>query len=160
MGAPRTNATRALDARGVPYEVRTFPDEVHSAGGVAEVLGVPAASVCKTLVVIPSEGHPLLVMVAGDRELDLKRVARAAGVKKARMAHHDEAEALTGLRVGGISALALLGRSFRVYLDQDASAPEHVFVSAGARGVNLRIGVDDLVRVTRARRIEASTRRR
>jgi Cys-tRNA(Pro)/Cys-tRNA(Cys) deacylase len=72
------------------------------------------------------------------------------------MATQREAEALTGLQVGGISALALLDRGFRVYVDQVAQTITAFVVSAGQQGMNLRLCVDDFMRVTKARFIEAS----
>ncbi len=158
MTSPRekTNAMRVLDARKVHYDVVTFSPEIHSAEGVARVLGLSAQEVYKTLVVLRTQGKPMLVMIAGDRELDLKRVAAAVGEKKVVMAAHREAEVLTGLQVGGISALALLGRPFDVFIDRPALAWSHIYVSAGRRGVNLRLAVDALIRVTQARPIEAT----
>ena len=152
--ADKNNAMRMLEARGAPYETYTFPPETHSAEGVAQVVGVPASQVYKTLVVIRKQGKPLLVMIAGDRELDLKRLAEAAGEKKLRMASYKEAESLTGLEVGGISALALLNRGFDVYIDRAATKLKRVLVSAGRRGINLGIAVEDLIRVTKAKVIE------
>jgi Cys-tRNA(Pro)/Cys-tRNA(Cys) deacylase len=156
MAQDKTNSMRALEARKVPYEVFTFPPEVHSASGVADAVGLPYEQVYKTLVALRTEGKPMLIMIAGDRELDLKRMAKAVGEKKVRMASHREAEDLTGLQVGGISALALLNRPFDVFIDRPATGLSHVLVSAGKRGINLRLGVDDLIRVTRARVIEAT----
>jgi Cys-tRNA(Pro)/Cys-tRNA(Cys) deacylase len=72
------------------------------------------------------------------------------------MAAHKEAETLTGLQVGGISALALLNRPFDVFIDRPATQLSHVLVSAGKRGINLRLTVADLIRITRARVIEAT----
>jgi Cys-tRNA(Pro)/Cys-tRNA(Cys) deacylase len=154
--ADKTNAMRVLESRKIPYEVFTFSPEIHSATGVAEVVGLPPDQVVKTLVVLRSKGKPMLVMIAGDRELGLKRVAQAVGEKKVRMALHREAEELTGLQVGGISALALLNRPFEVFIDRRATELSHVLVSAGQRGINLRLAVPDLIRVTRARVIEAT----
>ena len=154
--AEKTNAMRVLEARRVPYEVFTFSPEIHSADGVAEVLGLPPDQVYKTLVVLRPRGKPMLIMVAADKELDLKRVAQAVGEKKVHMALHREAEELTGLQVGGISALALLGRPFDMFIDRPATERSHVLVSAGQRGVDLRVAVPDLIRVTRARVIEAT----
>ena len=147
---------RALEAHKIPYEVFTFPPEVHSASGVADAVGLPYEQVYKTLVALRPEGKPMLIMIAGDRELDLKRVAKAVGEKKVRMASHKEAEALTGLQVGGISALALLNRPFDVFIDRPATELSHILASAGKRGINLRLAVDDLIQVTRARVIEAT----
>ncbi len=73
------------------------------------------------------------------------------------MASQKEAEALTGLKVGGISALALLDKGFRVYLDASAQAYEQILVSAGERGINLQVPVADLVRLTRARMVAIAT---
>lgn len=154
--ANKTNAMRALEARKVSYETYTFPPEIHSAIGVAEALGVPASQVYKTLVVMRKNGEPLLVLAPGDRELDLKRLAKAVGEKKLRMATHKEAESLTGLHVGAISALALLNRGFEVYIDRAATKLERVLVSAGRQGINLGIGVGDLIRVTKAKVVEAA----
>jgi Cys-tRNA(Pro)/Cys-tRNA(Cys) deacylase len=156
MAQEKTNSMRALEARKIPYKVFTFPPEVHSASGVADAVGLPYEQVYKTLVALRPEGKPMLIMIAGDRELDLKRVAKAVGEKKVRMASHKEAEALTGLQVGGISALALLNRPFDVFIDRPATDLSHILVSAGKRGINLRLAVDDLIRVTRARVIKAT----
>jgi Cys-tRNA(Pro)/Cys-tRNA(Cys) deacylase len=156
MGQEKTNSMRALEARKIPYEVFTFPPEVHSASGVADFVGLPYHQVYKTLVVLHPNGKPMLIMIAGDRELDLKQVARSVEEKKVRMASHKEAEDLTGLQVGGISALALLNRPFDVFIDRPATGLPHILVSAGKRGINLRIAVDDLIDITHARVIEAT----
>ena len=125
----KTNAMRLLDKHHIAYETFTYPDTLHSAREVAPVLGVPDDHVFKTLVVFADEGRHLLVMVPGDRELEPRRVARAVGAKHVRMAPQREAERLTGLKVGGISPLALLDKHFEVYLDErgtglDAALPQ------------------------------------
>jgi len=155
-GKLRLNSMRVLEAHGVPYEVFTYPPARHSAVEVAELAGVPPAQVYKTLVVQRERGKPLLVMIAGDRQLDLKRLAAALGEKKLTMAPQREAERLTGLQAGGISALALLNRGFEILLDRAAHEQGDIYVSAGQRGVNLRLAVDDVVRVTGARLVEAT----
>ncbi len=150
---PITNAMRLLDSRGITYETLLFSAEIHSAQGVAETLGLPVERVFKTLVVMPMGGNrprPLLAIVPGDGELDLKALAEAAGEKKLRMATQREAEAATGLLVGGISALALLQKHWAVYLDASAHDADWLVVSAGQRGINLRLSVEDLVAVTGA----------
>ncbi|MGE3540872.1 MAG: aminoacyl-tRNA deacylase [Candidatus Tectimicrobiota bacterium] len=153
----KLNSMRFLESHGVSYTVLTFPETIHSATGVAAHCGLPPEQVYKTLVVILSQGKPALVMVPGDRELQLKRLAHALGEKKLRMATQQEAETWTGLKVGGISALALTHRGFPVYLDHTALALETIFVSAGQRGLDVRVGVADLCRVTGAIPVEATT---
>jgi Cys-tRNA(Pro)/Cys-tRNA(Cys) deacylase len=143
----RTNATRLLDGRGVTYVAHAFSPEIHSAEGVAEALGFPAAQVFKTLVTMPDRAgsRPVLAIIPGDAELDLKALARALNEKSMRMATQREAEGATGLLVGGISALALLHKGFRSVLDSSAQGYERILVSAGQRGLNVELAVKDLV---------------
>jgi Cys-tRNA(Pro)/Cys-tRNA(Cys) deacylase len=155
---PRTNAMRLLDAHKVPYEILTFSDEFHSATEVADLLSLDPAQVYKTLVVQRPRGKPLLVMLAGNLQVDLGTLASSVGEKKLHMASHRDAERLTGLQVGGISALALLNKGFEVCIDRAAEDLNEVVVSAGKRGLDLRLAVADLVRVTDARWVEATTR--
>ena len=152
----KTNAMRSLDARGVEYQAFAFPDHIHTATEVAEALKVPPSQVYKTLVVLRPGGKPLLVMLPADATLDLKRIARSVDEKRVIMAPQREAESLTGLKVGGISALALLGPRFDVILHRGALSQSHVLVSAGKRGLNLRVAVSDLVDVTDARLVDVS----
>jgi Cys-tRNA(Pro)/Cys-tRNA(Cys) deacylase len=153
---PKTNAMRALDQRHISYTPFYYPDTIHSAQEVAALLGAPPGQVFKTLVALTSDGRQLLIMVPGDRELDPRLTARGVGAKSVRMALQRDAERLTGLKVGGISPLALLGRRFEVYLDAPGAALEELYLNGGQRGVNVRLRVADLLAVTGARVIEAS----
>jgi Cys-tRNA(Pro)/Cys-tRNA(Cys) deacylase len=153
----KTNAMRALDARQVPHEVFTYDEAIHSADEVARLLGVPASHVFKTLVVLADGERRLLVVTPGDRELDMRLVARVVGAKSAHMAPKREAERLTGLKVGGISPLALLDKRFEVYLDAPGAQLEQLYINGGHRGVNLRLRVADLIAVTGAHVIAATT---
>jgi Cys-tRNA(Pro)/Cys-tRNA(Cys) deacylase len=112
--------------------------------------------VLKTLVVTRSQGKPILIMIPADRQLDLKTLAMELGEKKLAMAGHEEAERLTRLEVGGISALALLNRPFEILIDSSARECEHVYVSAGRKGTNLRVPLAGLVKVTGARWVSAA----
>jgi len=119
---------------------------------------VPEHHVYKTLVVRrEAKGKkPLLVMTPAGRELNLKALAAALGEKKLHMTTQREAETLTGLQTGGISALALVNRGFEVCLDRDAQALTHVHISAGQRGANLRLPVADLIRLTHAKLVDTA----
>lgn len=141
----------------VPHEITTFPDTMRDAEEIAAWLNLPPGQLFKTLVVLrPDKGKPLLVMTPADRQLDLKRVATAVGEKKLIMASHAEAEALTHLQVGGISALALLNRGFEIFIDDSALAFSQIYVSGGQRGLDVRLAVADLLRITGARPIPAT----
>ena len=154
---PKTNAMRALDAHRIPYESFFYPETIHSADEVAALLGVPASQVYKTLVVLADGGRKLLVMAPGDRELDLRLLARSVGAKSAHMALQREAEQLTGLKVGGISPLALLEKRFEVYLDASAAGLDELYLNGGQRGVNVKLRIGDLLATTGARLIVATT---
>lgn len=152
----KTNAMRLLDARGISYEPVAYSPAIHSGDEVARLIGEPPGRVFKTLVVVGERNEWLLVMMPSDHELNLKKCASGVGAKRVRMAVRKEAEAKTGLLAGGISPLALIGKPFQVYLDQQALEWDAIYVSAGQRGYNLRIAVDDLVAVTGATVIDAS----
>jgi len=143
---------RVLDQRKIAYQTTTYSTDIHSAAEVAEILGVPAEQVYKTLVVLPEsgQGRPILVLMPGNKELDLKVFGAGAGEKKVRMASQREAENLTGLLVGGISALALLQKGFRVFIDEEALLLDQIYVSAGQRGINLGLARADLIKVIAA----------
>jgi len=152
---------RLLDARKIPYRAKEYDPsrEFHDAAEAAALIGAPVETVYKTLVVLrESKGKSLLVMIPAHREVDLKRLAKEIGEKRLRMATQREAEQLTGLQVGGISALALLNRGFEVYLDASAQSLEKIHISAGVRGIDLELGVDDLIAVTRAKAVRAALR--
>jgi Cys-tRNA(Pro)/Cys-tRNA(Cys) deacylase len=153
---PKTNAMRALDAHKIPYSTFLYAETIHSADEVAMLLGVPASQVYKTLVVLADGERRLLVMAPGDREIDLRLVAREVGAKSAHMALQREAERLTGLKVGGISPLALLDRRFEIYLDATAATLDDLYLNGGQRGVNVKLRVSDLLAITGARLITAT----
>ncbi len=151
----KTNAMRLLDRQRIPYEAFFYPDTIHSADEVAALLGVPASQVFKTLVVFADKRH-LLVVTPGDKELDMRLVAKGVNAKSAQMAPQREAERLTGLKVGGISPLALTDKPFEVYLDASGAALEELYINGGQRGVNVRLRVADLLQVTGAKVIQAT----
>ena len=158
----KTNAMRVLEAHGVAYEPFFYDAGFHSADEVAQLIGADPAHVFKTLVVLPEsgQGRPLLVLVPAGQELDLKLLGQQPEVdeKRLRMATQKEAERLTGLLVGGISALALLQKGFRIFIDRRALALDTIYVSAGQRGCNLRLAPADLMRVTGAVPVETQKR--
>jgi len=157
MAGSRPLAVRLLEQKGIAHEVYAFDETIRSAQEVARVTGMPPEQVLKTLVVEhdPPRGKPYLVMVPSSLEIDMKVLAASLGAKKLRMASHRDAERQTGLRVGGISALALIGRGFEVFVEESATLFEEVLVSAGQRGYDVRLALADLIALTSAAAVRA-----
>ena len=157
---PKLNSMRLLDQRKVPYQVLEYPDHIRDAEQVAQALGLPSAMVYKTLVVqaatTAAPKKPYLVIIPSDCQLSLKKMARAAGVKKVKMASFADAERLTGLKVGGISALALAQKQWPVYMDSRAEALEEIVISAGQRGLQIRTAVVALVHTLNAQMVDVA----
>ena len=150
----KTQAVRLLESKGITHQVTVYDDggEFHSGEEAAALVGAPAETAYKTLVVLrdPPSGRPMLVIVPVSEQANLKALATARGEKRLRMATQKEAEKLTGMQVGGISALAVPAGRFDVLIDETARSLEMIHVSAGARGMDVELAVADLVRLTDA----------
>jgi Cys-tRNA(Pro)/Cys-tRNA(Cys) deacylase len=154
---PTTNVTRLLDARKIAYSAFDLPASKLGAIETARLLGVSLEQVFKTIVVRrEGKGKPILAVVPGSAEVDLKKLAQALGEKKLHLPTELEAEQLTGLQSGGISPLALINRGFQVVLDSNAQKYSEIHVSGGQRGLNIRLPVEALVRLTNARLADIS----
>lgn len=145
----KLNSMRLLERHDVAYKVHEFSTGIHSAVEVATAVGKPAEQVYKTLVVQRLAGKPLLAVIPGPATLDLKALANAIGEKKLTMAAHTEAEKLTGLKVGGISPLALMPKGWMVVVDSSIQQHDTVLLSAGQRGTNLEASVAGLLGILR-----------
>ncbi len=102
------------------------------------------------MVAREGKGKPVLAVVPGSREVDLKLLARALGEKKMHLPTEREAEKLTGLQAGGISPLALINRGFQVLLDESAAGFAEIYISGGQRGLNIRLPLGHLVKLVNA----------
>jgi Cys-tRNA(Pro)/Cys-tRNA(Cys) deacylase len=149
---PTNNITRMLDAKKIPYTAYELPAEKLGAVETARLLSAPLEQVFKTIVVTrEGKGKPILAVVPGSAEVDLKQLAKALGDKKLFLPTEREAEQITGLQAGGISPLALINKGFQVVLDSSAQAYKEIHISGGQRGLNIRLPVDALVKLTNAR---------
>lgn len=148
----KNNVTRYLDQHKVDYQFFELPVEKLGAEETAALLGQPLEVIFKTIVVRrEGKGRPILAVVPGTGEVDLRALAKAIGEKKVFLATQAEAEKLTHLQVGGISPLALINRGFQVVIDASALVHERIHISGGERGMNIRLPVEDLIKVTNAR---------
>ena len=146
------NVTRFLDSRKISYTAYETPAEKLGALETAEFLNVSPETVFKTIVVTRDRPKkPILVVIPGINVVDLKLLAAALGEKKVSLPTEREAEQLTGLQAGGISPLALINKGFQVVVDASAQNYEAIHVSGGQRGLNIKLPVADLVKLTNAR---------
>ena len=150
--SPVNNVTRFLDSQKVSYKVFETPAEKLGARETAEILKVPLEIVFKTIVVTREKPKkPILVVIPGESVVDLKLLAASLGEKMVHLPTEREAEGLTGLQAGGISPLALINKGFQVVLDSSAQSHPEIHVSGGQRGLNIKLPVADLIRLTKAR---------
>lgn len=147
----KTNAARILDGLGIAYRLQEYevdPEDLR-ATTVAAKIGMPPEQVFKTLLCAIGSNEYVFAVVPGDAELDFKKLARAAGVRKAEMAPLKDVQPLTGYIRGGVTALGGK-KDYPVFVDETIQLSERVSISAGVRGTQILIAPDDYVRATGA----------
>ena len=148
------NVTRLLDSKKISYHIFELPNEKIGAEETAKILGVDSGQVFKTIVIIrPGKGKPILALIPGNSEVDIKKLAQAVNEKKLSIPTEKEAERLTGLQAGGISPLSLLNKGFQIIIDESAMSLSEIHISGGQRGLNIRMAVNDLISLTGAKNI-------
>lgn len=147
----KTNAARLLDRAKIAYELVPYRvDEEHlAATHVAEELGEDIGSVFKTLVLRGDRTGHFVCVVPADHEVDLKAAARVSGNKKADLIPMKELLPVTGYIRGGCSPIGMK-RAFPTYIHSSCLGLSEIYVSAGVRGLQIRIAPDALIAFTRA----------
>ena len=147
----KTNAARLLDQAHISYEL--IPYEVDesdlSAPHVAASLGEDIAYVYKTIVMHGDRVRHFVCVVPAGGEINLKLAARASGCKKCETLHLRELQPLTGYIRGGCSPIGMK-KALPTYIDVSAQDKPYIFVSAGQRGLQLKISPLDLAQQSRA----------
>lgn len=147
----KTNAARLLDRAGISYELIPYkvnPDDL-AAIHVAEELGEDISMVYKSLVLHGDRTGYFVCVIPGDKEVDLKRAAKASGNKKVEMIPMKDLLGVTGYIRGGCTAIGMK-KPFPVFLQEEASSLEVFYVSAGQRGLQLKLSPADYAAFTRA----------
>lgn len=147
----KTNAARILEGLGIQYEIREYavdPEEF-SAVVVAEKIGLPPEQVFKTLLCMTSDKQHIFAVVPGDAELDFKRLAQAAGTRRAEMVSLKEVQPLTGYVRGGVTVFGAK-KDFPVYVDETLELLDVISISAGTRGVQVLLSPADYLRASKA----------
>jgi Cys-tRNA(Pro)/Cys-tRNA(Cys) deacylase len=146
-GPSKTNVTRLLEAKGIAHRVVTYAVDLSdlSATHAAEKTGLESERVFKTLALRGAKGGIFLCCVPGDAEVDLKKAAKASGEKSAEMLGLKELQPATGYLRGGCSPIGTK-RAYPVFIDESAMLWDLISISAGARGAQVLLAPDDLLR--------------
>ncbi len=147
----KTNAARILDGLGISYSLREYevdPEDL-SAGNVARKIGMPPEQVFKTLLTTTGPGEFAFAVVPGNAELDFKKLARAAGVRKAEMVSLKDVQPLTGYVRGAVTVFGA-SKSFPAFADETIELFDLISVSAGQRGVQILLTPGDYLRASGA----------
>ncbi len=144
--AQKTNVARLLDKAGIPYELvpYTVDENDLAAQHIADELGEDINRVFKTLVLSGERVRNLVCVVPGNREVDLKKAARAAGDKKVEMIPMKDLLPLTGYIRGGCSPIGMK-KPFPTFFHSTALDYPEIYVSAGQRGLQLKIAPAELI---------------
>ena len=147
----KTNVARLLDKAKIAYEL--IPYEVDendlSAVHVAASLGENIEQVFKTLVLHGDKSGYFVCVIPGEHEVDLKMAAKVSGNKKCDLIPMKELLPLTGYIRGGCSPIGMK-KHFPTYIHETCTAFPYIYISAGIRGLQIKIAADDLIKETKA----------
>ncbi len=141
----KTNAMRIVESAKVPFRTKEYEVDEEDLSGVhaAQMIGMECGQVFKTLVLKGERTGYFVCCIPVDRELDLKKVAKAAGDKKAEMIPMKDLLPVTGYIRGGCSPVGMK-KKFPTYFDETAQLFDEIAVSAGKRGEQIVIHPEDL----------------
>ena len=140
----KTNVMRVLDRKGVRYESHCYAESGAVAGvDVAQTLGENPEQVFKTLVTVGASGEHYVFLVPVEKNLHLKKAAKAVGEKSVQMIKAKELLPLTGYIHGGCSPIGMK-KVFRTVVDQSAEGQEKIFFSAGKIGYQVETALPEL----------------
>ena len=147
----KTNAARILESLAIPYTLQEYevdPEDL-SAISVARKIALPVEQVFKTLLTTTGPDQYAFAVIPGDAELDFKKLARAAGARKAEMVSLKDVQPLTGYIRGGVTVFGAK-KDFPVFADETIELFDFISVSAGQRGTQILLAPQDYLRVAKA----------
>lgn len=148
----KTNAARLLDAKKIKYELisYSYSEDDLSAGHVAKSLGENIEQVFKTLVLRGDKTGCFVCVIPGNMEVDLKVAAGISGNKNCEMIKMKELFPLTGYIRGGCSPIGMK-KTFPIFICESAQLYDYIYISAGQRGLQLKLSPKDLFEFTGAK---------
>jgi Cys-tRNA(Pro)/Cys-tRNA(Cys) deacylase len=147
----KTNAARLLDAKSINYELAEYEVNENdlSAVSLAKKIGQDVEQIFKTLVLRGDKTGVFVCVVPGDTEVDLKKAAKASGNKNCAMVQQKELLGLTGYIRGGCSPLGMK-KPYPIYIHETCQLFDQIYISAGQRGLQLKLNPKELIRVSGA----------
>jgi Cys-tRNA(Pro)/Cys-tRNA(Cys) deacylase len=145
----KTNAARLLDAKSISYELVEYEVDENdlSATTLAKKIGEDIEQIFKTLVLRGDKTGVFVCVIPGNAEVDLKKAAKISGNKNCAMVHQKELLPLTGYIRGGCTPLGMK-KSYPIFIHETCQLFDHIFVSAGQRGLQFKINPEDLIKIT------------
>jgi Cys-tRNA(Pro)/Cys-tRNA(Cys) deacylase len=136
----KTNAVRILDSNNIHYTLHTYDVDENDLSGitVAVKIGADADSVFKTLVAIGDKKDTSVFCIPVTQELNLKKAATASGNKNIELVKVKDLVSLTGYMRGGCSPIGMK-KKFPVFIDETAQLFEEIYISAGVRGMQIKL---------------------
>lgn len=151
MKITKTNAARLLDKASINYEIIAYEvDESDlSAIHVAEQLNEPVGQVFKTLVLQGDRNGFFVCIIPADKDVDLKLASKISGNKSCSMILMKNLLNTTGYIRGACSPIGMK-KKFPTFINNSCTEFEHIYISAGQRGLQLKIAPNDLILITNA----------
>jgi Cys-tRNA(Pro) deacylase len=146
----KTMPMRALEGKGVPYQVHAHVHKLYTAEGVAEDLGISVAQVVKAMIVRCSDRSFVLVVIPGDKRLSLKKLSAVLKDKGLELASARDVRRVTGFQVGAVSVLGFRRSDVAAYVDEGVLEQEGIIISSGRPDAGLEIKPQDVLQVLQA----------
>ena len=145
----KTNAVRILEANKIPHTTHEYEVDEEDLSGetVAKKIGADPDSVFKTLVAVGDKNGLNVFCIPVSTELNLKKAATASGNKSIEMIKVKELLPLTGYIRGGCTPIGMK-KQYPTYIDETAQLFDHIYISAGMRGMQMQLDPNDLVKIT------------
>ena len=145
----KTNAARLLDAKAIHYELAEYEIDENdlSAVTLAKKIGQDVEQIFKTLVLRGDKSGIFVCVIPGNNEVDFKKAAKISGNKSCAMVHQKELLGLTGYIRGGCSPIGMK-KPYPIYIHETSQLFNQIFISAGQRGLQLKLNPEDLIQIT------------
>lgn len=146
----KTNVMRILEKEKIPYEGHEYPHGKEAIDGVtvAKLLSQDVETVFKTLVTVDKKNEYYVFVVPVEKELDLKKAAKAVGTKAVEMIHVKDINKVTGYIRGGCSPIGMK-KQYKTVFHETAELQDKIVVSAGKIGYQIETAPENLIKLTK-----------